>query len=218
MQGAIQLIAAKRADHVSSEVAAHDYEVNCRAEMLIADNTELTRAIKELTEAIHHRVIDASPSVAADDVLETPTKPQDRVGIGDVRYPRGLAGVERATVGRQAFLSVAAGGGPDCVKRSAEQRGLALLCSSMRSYARAPTESGTITARAESFFSRGPGRAVGAAFWGSRPRHQTGVRRGPIHRRRPRAPHLRRQRVGGAPPQAPAIWDRDNRCRERASR
>jgi uncharacterized membrane protein len=157
MQGAILLIAAKRADQVSSEVAAHDYEVNCRAEMLIAENTELTpgdqRAHRSHPPPSHRGI----PSVAADDVLETPTKPQDRVAIGDVRYPRGVAGVERATVGRQAFLSVAAGGGPDCVKRSAEQRGLALLCSSMRSYARAPTESGTMTARAESFFSRGPG-------------------------------------------------------------
>jgi uncharacterized membrane protein len=73
MQGAILLIAAKRADQVSSELAAHDYEVNCRAEMLIEENTELTRAIKELTEAIHHRVIDATPPAAADEVLKTPT-------------------------------------------------------------------------------------------------------------------------------------------------
>ncbi|MCU1361188.1 MAG: hypothetical protein JWN99_2477 [Ilumatobacteraceae bacterium] len=53
LQGAILLIAAKRADQVSSELAAHDYAVNCRAEALIEENTDLTRAIKELTEAIH---------------------------------------------------------------------------------------------------------------------------------------------------------------------
>ena len=74
MQGAILLIAAKRADQVSSELAAHDYEVNCRAEMLIEENTQLTRAIKELTEAIHHRLIDAAPAPAADHLLKSPTK------------------------------------------------------------------------------------------------------------------------------------------------
>jgi uncharacterized membrane protein len=53
MQGAILLIAARRADQIASELAANDYEVNWRAERLIEENTELTRAIKELTEAIH---------------------------------------------------------------------------------------------------------------------------------------------------------------------
>jgi uncharacterized membrane protein len=76
MQGAILLIAAKRAGQVSSELAVHDYGVNCRAEMLIEKNTELTRAIKVLTEDIHHRVIGATPSAAADDVLKTPTEPR----------------------------------------------------------------------------------------------------------------------------------------------
>ncbi|MEY2450159.1 MAG: hypothetical protein QOH79_3635 [Acidimicrobiaceae bacterium] len=58
MQGAILLIADKRADQISSELAAHDYAVNRRAEKLIEENTELTRAIKDLTEAIHRRVVD----------------------------------------------------------------------------------------------------------------------------------------------------------------
>jgi uncharacterized membrane protein len=57
MQGAILLIAAKRADQVSSELAAHDYAVNRRAEALIEENTELTRVIKDLAEAIHHHVV-----------------------------------------------------------------------------------------------------------------------------------------------------------------
>ena len=47
MQGAILLIAARRADQISSELAANDYEVNRRAERLIEENTELTRAVKE---------------------------------------------------------------------------------------------------------------------------------------------------------------------------
>lgn len=57
MQGAILLIAAKRADQISSELAAHDYAVNRRAETLIEENTELTRTIKDLTEAIHQHVV-----------------------------------------------------------------------------------------------------------------------------------------------------------------
>jgi uncharacterized membrane protein len=60
MQGAILLIAARRADQISSELAAHDYEVNRKAEKLIEENTELTQAVKELTEAIHARVIGTS--------------------------------------------------------------------------------------------------------------------------------------------------------------
>jgi uncharacterized membrane protein len=57
MQGAILLIAARRADQISSELAANDYEVNRRTEQLIEENTELTRAVKELTDAIHARVV-----------------------------------------------------------------------------------------------------------------------------------------------------------------
>jgi uncharacterized membrane protein len=59
MQGAILLIAAKRADQIASELAAHDYAVNRRAETLIEENTELTRIIKDLAEAIHHQVVGA---------------------------------------------------------------------------------------------------------------------------------------------------------------
>jgi uncharacterized membrane protein len=54
MQGAILLIAAKRSDQISSELAAHDLEVNERSEQLIQENTDLTRIVKDLTEAIHH--------------------------------------------------------------------------------------------------------------------------------------------------------------------
>ena len=61
MQGAILLIAAKRTDQVASELAAHDYEVNCRAEKLIQENTELTLAVKALTVEIHQRVLTPEP-------------------------------------------------------------------------------------------------------------------------------------------------------------
>jgi uncharacterized membrane protein len=59
MQGAILLIAAKRSDQISSELAAHDLEVNEQSERLIQENTDLTRIIKDLTEAIHQLLVDS---------------------------------------------------------------------------------------------------------------------------------------------------------------
>ena len=58
MQGAILLIAAKRSDQISSELAAHDLEVNERSEQLIQENTELTKAVKDLTESIHQLLME----------------------------------------------------------------------------------------------------------------------------------------------------------------
>lgn len=46
IQGAILLIASKRADQVSSELAKHDYETNVQAARVIA-------AVHALTEEIH---------------------------------------------------------------------------------------------------------------------------------------------------------------------
>lgn len=46
IQGAILLIAAKRSDQVSSELAKHDYEINKQA-------AEIIGAIHALTEEIH---------------------------------------------------------------------------------------------------------------------------------------------------------------------
>jgi uncharacterized membrane protein len=47
MQGAILLIAAKRSDQISSELAQHDYETDCRSQELLttlqADFADLTR-------------------------------------------------------------------------------------------------------------------------------------------------------------------------------
>ena len=57
LQGAILLIAAKRADQISSELAINDYEVNVKAEKLIEENTALTQAVKDLTEAIHAHIL-----------------------------------------------------------------------------------------------------------------------------------------------------------------
>jgi uncharacterized membrane protein len=49
MQGAILLIAAKRADQISSELAVHDYETNVEAD-------EIVHAIHDLTRDIHAEV------------------------------------------------------------------------------------------------------------------------------------------------------------------
>lgn len=50
MQGAILLIAAKREDQVSSELAMHDYETNLESEKIV-------KAIHELTKEIHSSVV-----------------------------------------------------------------------------------------------------------------------------------------------------------------
>jgi uncharacterized membrane protein len=50
MQGAILLISAKRQDQISSELALHDYETNKEADQIV-------KAIHELTQQIHHRVV-----------------------------------------------------------------------------------------------------------------------------------------------------------------
>jgi uncharacterized membrane protein len=50
MQGAILLIAAKRADQISSELALHDYETNVEAD-------DIVKAIHRLTQQIHERVV-----------------------------------------------------------------------------------------------------------------------------------------------------------------
>ena len=50
LQGAILLIAAKRADQISSELAAHDYETNVEADQIV-------KSIHQLTQEIHDQVV-----------------------------------------------------------------------------------------------------------------------------------------------------------------
>ena len=50
MQGAILLIAAKRQDQISSELAHHDYETNVEADTIV-------KSIERLTKEIHQRVV-----------------------------------------------------------------------------------------------------------------------------------------------------------------
>lgn len=45
LQGAILLIAAKRADQISSELAVHDYETNVEADNIVHTIHDLTREI-----------------------------------------------------------------------------------------------------------------------------------------------------------------------------
>jgi uncharacterized membrane protein len=49
MQGAILLIAAKREDQISSELARHDYETNLEADRIVKEIHELTREIHSHT-------------------------------------------------------------------------------------------------------------------------------------------------------------------------
>lgn len=62
LQGAILLIAAKRADQIASEVAAHTLDNTEGLKSLVDQNTELTRQIHELARTLHdHLLGPASP-------------------------------------------------------------------------------------------------------------------------------------------------------------
>lgn len=50
MQGAILLIAAKRQDQISSELALHDYETNVDADAVV-------KSVERLTKEIHERIV-----------------------------------------------------------------------------------------------------------------------------------------------------------------
>lgn len=50
LQGAILLIAARRSDQISAELAMHDDETDCRA-------AELITAVKATTDALHARIV-----------------------------------------------------------------------------------------------------------------------------------------------------------------
>src|SRR5262245_13718073 len=55
LQGAILLIAARRADQISSELAMHDYQTNVEADRVI-------KAVHQLTAEIHAQVVPRSAS------------------------------------------------------------------------------------------------------------------------------------------------------------
>lgn len=56
LQGAILLIAAKRADQVSSETAIHTLNNTTDLKTLIQQNTEITQQIAELTNSLNDHI------------------------------------------------------------------------------------------------------------------------------------------------------------------
>ena len=72
LQGAILLIAAKRSDQISSELARHDYHADLKAERLVeklsaqfaqmtAQHEALSRQVAELTAALQHGQVPHQP-------------------------------------------------------------------------------------------------------------------------------------------------------------
>ena len=53
MQGAILLIAAKRADQIASELAKHTFEIDTQTLDVANEIAQLTRRIDVLTQAVH---------------------------------------------------------------------------------------------------------------------------------------------------------------------
>jgi uncharacterized membrane protein len=56
VQAAALLIAAKRADQVSSEIALHTERNTDDIKVLLQQNTDLTKAVEDLTKAVHERI------------------------------------------------------------------------------------------------------------------------------------------------------------------
>jgi uncharacterized membrane protein len=63
LQGAILLIAAKRADGIASELAAHDYDADCQSRDMLEVLTQINQRIEQLTVEVHRHVTEA-PSAA----------------------------------------------------------------------------------------------------------------------------------------------------------
>ena len=57
IQAAALLIAAKRADAIASEVALHTEHNTDDIKVLLAQNTELTQAVKQLSEEMHAHIL-----------------------------------------------------------------------------------------------------------------------------------------------------------------
>jgi len=60
IQAAALLIAAKRADQVSSEIAVHTEKTTDEIKILLTQNTELTQAVEKLTKLIHEKITSTS--------------------------------------------------------------------------------------------------------------------------------------------------------------
>ena len=56
LQGAILLIAAKRADAIASQLALHDFEADCQSRDMLEVLTEINQRIEQLTVEVHAHV------------------------------------------------------------------------------------------------------------------------------------------------------------------
>ncbi len=57
LQGAVLLIAARRSDQISAELALHDYQTNVNAAAII-------ESVAKMTDEIHRHVVPAGPDLA----------------------------------------------------------------------------------------------------------------------------------------------------------
>jgi uncharacterized membrane protein len=64
MQGAILLIAAKRSDQISSELASHDFETNVHSKELLERLTLNFEALSAQHEALHQELIQVNAKLA----------------------------------------------------------------------------------------------------------------------------------------------------------
>lgn len=64
VQAAALLIAAKRQDQISSEIAVHTEKNTDDIKLLLQQNTELTQAIEKLTLELHEKVLGVPQGVA----------------------------------------------------------------------------------------------------------------------------------------------------------
>lgn len=63
VQAAALLIAAKRQDHISAELAENDYQANLESLSIVKELHTLTQAVEELTRRINGRVEDIHDAV-----------------------------------------------------------------------------------------------------------------------------------------------------------
>ena len=80
VQAAALLIAAKRADSISSEIALHTVKNTDDIKVLLAENTDLTKMVKQntdLLEEIHRHVTAASPTAGLFPPGDSPPAPSN---------------------------------------------------------------------------------------------------------------------------------------------
>jgi uncharacterized membrane protein len=78
VQAAALLIAAKRADSISSEIALHTVKNTDDIKVLLSENTELTKQVKQntdLLEEIHRHITAVAPEAGLYPPSETPPAP-----------------------------------------------------------------------------------------------------------------------------------------------